>query len=78
MERPPVRSPAPQHRLGLPKRWIVERTLAWIGRNRRLSRDYERQTRIAAIFVKLAMIRIMLAWQVRECLSLIFRSISPV
>ena len=44
----------------LPKRWIVERTLAWISRNRRLARDYERQTQIADIFVKLAMIRIML------------------
>jgi len=44
----------------LPKRWIVERTLAWISRNRRLSRDYERHTRIAVAFVKLAMIRIML------------------
>ena len=44
----------------LPKRWIVERTLAWISRNRRLSRDYERHTRVAAAFVKLAMIRIML------------------
>ena len=44
----------------LPKRWIVERTLAWISRNRRLCRDYERHTRIAVAFVKLAMIRIML------------------
>jgi transposase len=44
----------------LPKRWIVERTLAWISRNRRLSRDYERHTRIAAAFVRLAMIRVML------------------
>ena len=38
----------------LPKRWIVERTLAWISRNRRLSRDYERHTRIATAFVRLA------------------------
>ncbi len=44
----------------LPKRWIVERSLAWISRNRRLCRDYERHTCIAAAFVKLAMIRLML------------------
>ena len=44
----------------LPKRWIVERTLAWISRNRRLTRDYERHARTAAAFVRLAMIRIML------------------
>lgn len=44
----------------LPKRWIVERTLAWVSRNRRLSRDYERHTRKSAAFVRLAMIRIML------------------
>jgi len=44
----------------LPKRWIVERTLGWISRNRRLTRDYERHTRKAAAFVRLAMIRIML------------------
>lgn len=44
----------------LPKRWIVERTLAWISRCRRLARDYERHTRIAAAFVRLAMIRLML------------------
>ena len=43
-----------------PKRWIVERTLAWISRNRRLCRDYERHARKAAAFVRLAMIRIML------------------
>jgi transposase len=44
----------------LPKRWIVERTLAWISRNRRLARDFERHARKAAAFVRLAMIRIML------------------
>ena len=50
-----------QHRfVVLPKRWIVERTLAWISRNRRLARDYERHARKAADFVRLAMIRLML------------------
>jgi transposase len=44
----------------LPKRWIVERTLAWISRNRRLARDFERYASTVAAFVRLAMIRIML------------------
>ena len=44
----------------LPKRWIVERTLAWISRNRRLARDYERYASTVAAFIKLAMIRLML------------------
>ncbi len=50
-----------QHRfVVVPKRWIVERTLAWISRCRRLARDYERHARKAAVFVRLAMIRLML------------------
>jgi transposase len=44
----------------LPKRWIVERTFAWIRRNRRLTRDFERYTTTVAAFVRLAMIRVML------------------
>ena len=44
----------------LPKRWIVERTFAWISRNRRLARDYERHVCKVIAFVRLAMIRIML------------------
>ena len=49
-----------RHRFAvLPKRWIVERTLAWISRRRRLARDYERHARKAAAFVRLAMIRLM-------------------
>ena len=44
----------------LPKRWIVERTLAWISRNRRLARDFERYARTVAAFCLLAMIRLML------------------
>jgi transposase len=44
----------------LPKRWIVERTIGWISRNRRLTRDFERHCRIAAACVRMAMVRIML------------------
>src|SRR6187455_3086595 len=44
----------------LPKRWIVERAFAWISRNRRLARDFERYAITVAAFVRLAMIRIML------------------
>jgi transposase len=44
----------------LPKRWVVERTLAWISRNRRLMRDFERYARTVAAFIRLAMIRVML------------------
>jgi transposase len=44
----------------LPKRWIVERTLAWISRNRRLARDFERYARTVVAFIRLAMIRVML------------------
>jgi transposase len=40
----------------LPKRWIVERTFAWISRNRRLARDCERYASTVAAFVRLAMI----------------------
>lgn len=44
----------------VPKRWIVERTLAWISRNRRLARDFERYTSTVAAFIRLAMIKLML------------------
>ena len=45
---------------GLAKRWIVERTFAWISRNRRLARDFERYATTVVAFIRLAMIRIML------------------
>ena len=44
----------------LPKRWIVERTFAWISRNRRLARDFERYAATVVAFVRIAIIRIML------------------
>ena len=44
----------------LPKRWIVERTFAWLGRCRRLAKDWECLNRKALAFLKLASIRLML------------------
>lgn len=42
----------------LPKRWIVERTFAWLGNYRRLSKDYEKLILSAENMVRIAMIRI--------------------
>jgi transposase len=44
----------------LPKRWIVERTLAWLNRCRRLAKDWENLNRKALAFLRLASIRLML------------------
>jgi len=44
----------------LPKRWIVERTIAWLNRCRRLAKDWENLNRTALAFLKLASIRLML------------------
>ena len=44
----------------LPRRWVVERTLAWLNRCRRLARDFENLSRNALTFIKLASIRLML------------------
>ena len=63
---PPCRSLAPgleivkrsDHAVGfevLPKRWIVERTFAWLGRCRRLAKDYENRTRFAVAYIHLSL-----------------------
>jgi putative transposase len=44
----------------LPRRWAAERTLGWLGRWRRLARDYEELPEVSETMVKLAMIRLML------------------
>ena len=43
-----------------PKRWIVERTIAWLGRCRRLAKDWENRNHNALAFIRLASIRLML------------------
>jgi putative transposase len=44
----------------LPRRWVVERTFAWLGRYRRLSKDYERLPETSEALIYAAMVRLML------------------
>jgi putative transposase len=44
----------------LPRRWVVERTIAWIDHNRRMSKDYERLAATSEAFIYVAMSRLML------------------
>src|SRR5215212_6576572 len=43
----------------LPRRWVVERTFAWLSQNRRMSKDYERLAESSEAFVYVAMTRLM-------------------
>ena len=49
----------PKGFLVLPRRWVVERTIAWIDRNRRMSKDYEKLCASGEAFVYATMIRLM-------------------
>ena len=57
-DREPPRYPAGF--IVLPRRWVIERTIAWVMRNRRMSRDYEVLTETTEALVYVAMIRLML------------------
>ena len=50
----------------LPRRWVVERTFGWMGRSRRLSKDYEETTASSEAMVKIAMIHLMARRLVRK------------
>jgi|TARA_Y100000031_G_C8002664_1_gene284332 putative transposase len=56
-----VRRPAHQHTFQvLPRRWVVERTFAWLGRQRRLSKDYEALSKTSEAWIYTAMTGLML------------------
>ena len=54
------RSDAAKGFLALPKRWIVERSIAWLNRCRRLAKDWENLNISGLTFLRLASIRLML------------------
>jgi transposase len=51
----------------LPKRWIVERSIGWLNRCRRLAKDWDNLNRNALAFLKLASIRLMLRRLCHPC-----------
>lgn len=55
-QEPPVRPAGFQV---LPRRWVVERTFAWLGRQRRLSKDFEALPATEEAWIYLSMVRLM-------------------
>jgi putative transposase len=54
------KDPTPAGFRVLPKRWIIERTFAWLGKCRRLSKDYEQLMASSEAMIRLALIGLML------------------
>ncbi len=54
------RPPGAEGFVKLPQRWVVERTIAWLSRSRRLSKDYERDTASSEAMIQASMIHLML------------------
>jgi putative transposase len=54
------KAPDQQGFVVLPRRWVVERTFAWLGCNRRMAKDYEQVTECSETWIYLASIRLLL------------------
>jgi putative transposase len=61
-----TRSQRVGHFVQEPRRWVVERTFAWLGRNRRLAKDYEASTRSQEAWTNIASIKILLRQIARQ------------
>ena len=62
-----VKRPANAHTFEvLPRRWVVERTLAWLNRNRRLAKDFEATLAIAQTWLFLASVQLLLRRLARQ------------
>ncbi len=55
----PPPEPRPKGFRVLPRRWVVERSFAWLGRNRRLAKDHEGRCETGEAWIDLAMIRLL-------------------
>jgi putative transposase len=60
VRRPPAPAGKKRKFKVLPMRWVVERTFAWLGRHRRLSKDYERLPQVSETWIHIAMTSLML------------------
>ncbi|KAA8409624.1 transposase, partial [Acetobacter sp. DmW_125129] len=51
----------------LPRRWVVERTFAWLGRCRRLAKDWEKSIASSTAWTLIASIRLLTCRTARHC-----------
>ena len=63
-----VKKPSAREFKVTPRRWVVERTFAWLGKNRRLSKDYEQDIKTSESMIYIGITRLML----RKASKLIF------
>ncbi len=65
------RSDAPKGFVLLPRRWVVERTFAWLGRNRRFSKDFETTLESSTAWLFMAAVELMIRKRCSQATALI-------